>query len=133
MKEPKWILEHVVYSIHSEQIAEHGGGDGIRDKGLLESALDAPRQLFHYEKASLYQLAATYAYRIICNHPFIDGNKRTGYIVSRLFLMLNGHDIEASEEERITIFLGVASNAITEKELATWFEKRNKTLVTICQ
>lgn len=128
MKEPKWILESVIYSIHSEQIAEHGGGEGVRDKGLLKSALDAPRQLFHYEKSSLPKLAATYAYRIINNHPFIDGNKRTGYIVSRLFLMLNGHDIEASEEERVTIFMGVANNIVIEDELTKWFEKCCKPL-----
>ena len=123
MKEPVWVLEQVAYSIHSEQIAEHGGADGVRDKGLLISALDAPRQLFHYKQSNLSTLAATYAYRIINNHPFIDGNKRTGYIVSRLFLMLNGHDIEASEEERATVFLKIADNIVTETELIHFFDQ----------
>ena len=123
MKEPVWVLEQVVYSIHSEQLVEHGGADGVRDKGLLASALDAPRQLFHYKQSTLSTLAATYAYRIINNHPFIDGNKRTGYIVSRLFLMLNGHDIKASEEERATVFLKVADNVVTETELIQFFDR----------
>lgn len=124
MKEPKWVLIEVVYSIHSEQLAEHGGREGIRDKGLLESALDAPTKLFHYEKPSIARLAAAYAYRIINNHPFMDGNKRTGYIVSRLFLLLNDFDIDDTDEEKIKIFLGVANNLIEENQLTIWFEKR---------
>ena len=123
MKEPEWILDQVVYAIHAEQLAEHGGREGIRDAGLLQSALDAPKNVFHYEKANLFKLAAVYGYRISNNQPFVDGNKRTGYVASRLFLLLNGYDTHASETERVQIFLDISRNEQSEDELADWFEQ----------
>jgi death-on-curing protein len=122
MNEPKWILNEVVYAIHAEQLAEHGGLEGIRDVGLLQSALDAPKNIFHYEKAEVFKLAAIYGYRISNNQPFVDGNKRTGYVVSRLFLMLNGYDISASPIDRVQMFLDISNNVKSEDALAKWFE-----------
>jgi len=119
--EPEWILDEVVYAIHAEQLAEHGGRQGIRDAGLLQSAISAPKNVYHYEKADLFKLAAIYGYRISNNQPFIDGNKRTGYVVSRLFLILNGYDIQASEIERVQMFLDISRNVKSEDELAKWF------------
>jgi death-on-curing protein len=84
-----------VLAIHDEQVAEHGGGAGVRDEGLLESALSRPQNLFGYETAALPQLAAAYAYGICKNHPFVDGNKRTSLVVAELFLALNGPCLSA--------------------------------------
>jgi death-on-curing protein len=122
MNKPVWILDEVVYAIHAEQLAEHGGLEGIRDAGLLQSALDASKNIYHYEKAELFKLAAIYGYRISNNQPFIDGNKRTGYVVSRLFLMLNGYDIRATPVERVQMFLDISNNVKSENELTEWFK-----------
>jgi death-on-curing protein len=122
MKEPCWVSDKVVYAIHTMQLAEHGGKEGIRDESLLQSALDAPKNSFYYEKANLFKLAAMYGYRIGNNQPFSDGNKRTGYVVARLFLLLNGYDISASEIEKVQIFLEISSNIKSENQLAEWFE-----------
>ena len=131
MKEPIWILDQVVYAIHAEQLAEHGGRDGIRDTQLLQSALDAPKNIYHYKKTDLFELAAAYAYRISNNQPFIDGNKRTGYVVSRLFLILNGQDIHASEIERVQMFLDIANNVKSEIELAKWMKKSSMGMINL--
>ena len=96
MMEPIWIEELVVIAIHSRQLAEHGGIDGIRDQGLLESALFRPKNKFNYGNPSIFDLAAAYGYGIAKNHPFIDGNKRTYYVVTRTFIIMNGYDIQAS-------------------------------------
>ncbi|MGL5074500.1 MAG: type II toxin-antitoxin system death-on-curing family toxin, partial [Waterburya sp.] len=93
MSVPIWVEEEVVIAIHLRQLAEHGGSDGIRDRGLLESALFRPRNLFNYGNSTIFDLAAAYGYGITSNHPFIDGNKRTSYVVMRTFLKLNGYDI----------------------------------------
>jgi death-on-curing protein len=120
----KWILAHTVYAIHSEQISEHGGQEGVRDDNLLLSALEAPKHLSHYkERVSIPALAATYAYRLIQNHPFMDGNKRTGYITARLFLILNGHDIFCSEEDRVIFFIKMAAGSIPEADVIQWFQE----------
>lgn len=119
----KWISAHAVYAIHSEQIAEHGGGTGVRDDNLLFSALEAPRQYHHYQQnVSIPALAAMYAHRLIKNHPFIDGNKRTGYIIARVFLVLNGYDVFASEEERLFVVFNMADGSLSEAETIRWFE-----------
>lgn len=123
MNEPVWILDEVVHAIHAEQLAEHGGLEGIRDVGLLQSALDAPKNVYHYEKTSIFKLAAVYGYRISNNQPFIDGNKRTGYIVSRLFLILNGYDIKATDVERVQRYMDISNNTMSEDDLAQWIEK----------
>ncbi len=122
MPEPVWILDNVVLAIHRRQIAEHGGIDGIRDMGLLESALAKPRNIYHYgaNKADMAGIAAAYAYGIIRNHAFLDGNKRTALVVCRLFLKLNGYELNASESDKYRIFMKLAAGEITEAELARW-------------
>ncbi len=107
------------------QILEHGGDAGLGDEGLLESALDRPRNLFEYDKAPLHQLAASYAVGIIQNHPFVDGNKRTSLVVSATFLILNGAELAATEVETAQVFLDVAQGVIDEKALGEWFQKNS--------
>lgn len=122
MAEPKWILDEVVLAVHQGQIAEHGGMDGVRDKGLLESALAKPRNLYHYNdpKPSIAEIAAAYAYGIAHNHAFIDGNKRTALVVCRLFLALNGVELKASAANKYQTFMKLAIGELTEEELVRW-------------
>lgn len=119
-----WILEGTVSAIHSRQISEHGGSDGLRDEGLLLSALARPQNLLAYgENVDLAALAASYAYGIAKNHPFIDGNKRTALVVMRTFLAANGIDFTASLEEKYIMFLKLAEGSISEDELTEWIRK----------
>lgn len=119
-----WILEETVRAIHSRQIAEHGGIDGIRDGGLLLSALARPQNLLAYseEISDISALAAAYSYGIARNHPFFDGNKRTAFVIMRTFLLLNGYDIKASQKEKYLIFLKLAEGNISEEELSAWIK-----------
>ena len=126
MSEPRWIQEKVVRAIHLRQLAEHGGLEGVRDEGLLASALARARNLFAYvnPKPDLPALAATYAYGIIKNHPFVDGNKRTAYVACRTFLKLNGQDVDASDVEKYRTFVGVADGTLSEEQLAEWIRSK---------
>ena len=110
-------------AIHARQLAEHGGAAGVRDDGLLESALQRPQDKCHYGAPDVAELAAAYAYGLARNHPFIDGNKRTALVVSRTFLLHNGWQINAAPQDRLRIFLELASGNLTEIELAVWFRK----------
>ena len=124
MSEPIWLLDSVVNSIHKMLLAEHGGLSGIRDKGLLSSALAKPKQLYSYHSdASIYDLAAAYSLGIAKNHPFIDGNKRTAFTIAVVFLELNGISFDAPEAEAVIYFEGLASGSISDKELASWFSE----------
>lgn len=119
-----WVAEETVRAIHSRQIAEHGGSDGIRDEGLLLSALARPQNLHAYgERVDLPSLAASYAFGIAKNHPFIDGNKRTSLVVMRVFLALNDIEFRATQEEKYLTFLKLAEGSIDEDELAEWIRK----------
>lgn len=120
-QEPKWVAASVVLAIHDEQLAEHGGGAGVRDEGLLESALSRPKNLFGYGAAGLSQLAAAYAYGICKNHPFVDGNKRTSLVVAELFLALNGQALDATDVECVMVWQKLAAGEIDEQGLAQWF------------
>ena len=126
MKEPRWLLDSVVPAIHRRQLAEHGGLDGIRDAGMLASALARPKNLFAYSepKPDIVALAASYAFGIVRNHPFVDGNKRTAFVVCRTFLKRNGHDIDASESEKYLEFLGVADGSVSEEAFVQWLRSR---------
>lgn len=132
MKEPVWIREDVVLAIHRRQLAEHGGGEGIRDHGLLGSALARPKNSLAYsssqDEPDLAMLAAAYAWGLARNHPFVDGNKRTAYVVCRTFLLLNGQDIEASAEEKYLTFLKLAEGRLSEHELASWIRNHLRAL-----
>lgn len=118
---PKWVAASVVLAVHDEQVAEHGGGAGLRDQGLLESALSRPRNIFAYENVSLAQLAAAFAYGICKNHPFVDGNKRTSLVVAELFLAINGHKLQATDGECVIVWQKLAAGDIDEHELGKWF------------
>lgn len=110
--------------MHGEQLAEHGGSAGIRDESLLESALAKPLNVFAYEgNPHIFRLAASYAFGIARNHPFVDGNKRTALVVSLTFLDRNGWDITASKEDLYFTFLHLADGSLSEEELAAWFTK----------
>ena len=106
--------------MHERQLAEHGGGEGIRDAGLLDSALQRPLDKFAYGEPDLPDLAAAYAYGIARNHPFVDGNKRTALVACRTFLLLNGYDLAATKEEKYKTFLALAAGEVDEDELASW-------------
>jgi death-on-curing protein len=111
---------------HREQLAIYGGGDGVRDIGLLESALARPQHLTSYGDPDAAELAASYAFGIARNHPFVDGNKRVALMVCEAFLMKNGFDLDATNSELVPIFLGLAAGEISDKELAEWLRERIK-------
>lgn len=115
-----WLDAQVLLTIHEEQLAEHGGGVGIRDMGLFESAISKPQQLEHYGKPDVFDLAAAYGFGIARNHPFIDGNKRTAFVAMELFLALNGFELNATDEGCIETMLAVAEGSITEVRFAQW-------------
>jgi death-on-curing protein len=122
MSEPIWLELDVVLALHDMQLAAFGGAAGLRDAGLLESALYRPRNVLCYAAVapSLARLAAAYAFGLVENHPFVDGNKRTGLVVSFTFLKLNGQRITASEEDAYQTFLNLASGDLSEEALADW-------------
>jgi death-on-curing protein len=125
MNEPIWIRQDSALTMHDESLKEHGGPEGVRDLGLLESALARPKNLFAYaeEPPSLARLAAAYAKGIVANHPFVDGNKRTAFLVSLTFLGRNGLRLAASKEDRILTFWKLADGSLSEEQLADWFER----------
>lgn len=116
-----WISKAATLAIHNEQLDEHGGGRGIRDEALLESSLARPRNLAAYSNIGAPELAAAYAFGLARNHPFIDGNKRTAFVVAATFLLLNGFEITMSEKDAVKTFIRLASGDLTEDELAAWF------------
>lgn len=118
-----WVAPDVARAAHAEQLAEHGGAEGVRDDGLLESAFARPRNLADYGDPDAAALAAAYAYGIARNHPFVDGNKRTAAVVSETFLMLNGYVLTATDAELVVAFLELAAGQLTEEELADWFRQ----------
>jgi death-on-curing protein len=117
-----WISPELAEAIHERQLAEHGGPSGVRDRGLFESALARPQQLAAYGGSSVDApaLAAAYAFGLARNHPFIDGNKRTAYVVCRTFLLLNGWDLLGPLSDRYPVFLSLAEGTLSEAELAQW-------------
>ena len=120
MTEIVWIDLPEVLAIHAHQLDEHGGASGLRDSDLLESALARPRQRHAYGDPDVFDLAAAYTAAIITNHPFVDGNKRTGFVVGVLFLELNGPTLTASEADATQAVLDVAAGEINEDQFATW-------------
>ena len=121
-----WLLEDSLLAIHQRQIAEHGGRGGLRDQGLLTSAVARPQQLLAYAQPSpdLASLAAAYAYGIARNHPFVDGNKRTALVAARTFLLLNGANVQAAQVDKWLTFLRLAEGSLTEDELGAWIRNR---------
>lgn len=122
MKEPVWIPVEVILAIQEELLARFGGLSGLRDEGLLDSALNRPRQVFHYGSPTLFDLAAEYALGIVKNHPFLDGNKRAGFMAAYVFLGANGQDVNASEADAVVQTLALAAGEIDQAEYAVWLK-----------
>jgi death on curing protein len=124
VNEPRWLSATMIRAIHTSQVQEHGGSLGLRDKGLLDSALDRPRNRFHYEpEADLIDLAASYGFGLARNHPFVDGNKRVAFQAMYVFLGLNGLRIEAEEPEVVRIILALAAGELQERDLSEWLRQ----------
>ena len=120
-----WLLDEVVIAIHVEQISVHGGSLGIRDSGLLYSALARPKHKANYGDPSVFDLAAAYAYGIIRNHPFVDGNKRTGFLVAYVFLHINGWELRSIEVEAVNAVLDLAAGEMDEPFFSEWLKNKS--------
>jgi len=130
MKPPRWVLRAVVDAMHDQQLAEHGGAAGLRDEGLLESALARPQNLHAYGETDLCTLAAAYAVGIARNHPFIDGNKRTAFLTAYVFLQLNGRTLVASEADAAEIMMATAASAVSDQAFAEWLRQNTQSLIS---
>ena len=126
MRKPVWVRRDVVLAFHDRLLAEHGGAAGLRDEGLLESALGKPQNLFTYGNPTLFDLAASYAFGLVKNHPFIDGNKRISFATAGLFLELNGYDFRATEVDVVLRTLALAAGEMTEAAYADWLKSNSK-------
>lgn len=120
MNQPFWLTRQMIVAIHDEQLAIHGGASGLRDEGMLESALDRPKNKWSYENADLAELAAAYAFGIARNHPFVDGNKRTSLLALYTFLGVNGIDFVVPEAEAAAMILSLAAGEVSEPSLVRW-------------
>lgn len=126
MSEPRWALRRALEFLHDESLKEHGGAEGLRDSGLLDSALARAQNLFAYEgTADLYRLAAAYAFGIAKNHPFVDGNKRAAFIAAGLFLRINGLRLKADKAEAVLVMLDLAGSELGEREFAEWLRRNS--------
>ena len=123
MDEPTWLSRPMVEAAHHDQVQEHGGLLGVRDDGLFESALARPRHRWSFEpETDLPSLAASYGFGLVKNHPFLDGNKRIGFVAMNMFLLINGFEIEAPEPEVIAVMLQVADGSLDEPGLVDWLQ-----------
>src|SRR3954468_6800199 len=121
MEEPTWVTRRIVDVLHQEQIGEHGGSFGVRDDGLIESALSRPQQKWMYDpETDVFGLAAAYAYGLAKNHGYLDGNKRVAFVTMYVFLGLNGFDLDAAEPEVVGVMTDLASGVLAEEEFAAW-------------
>ena len=125
MKEPIWLNREDSLAIHEMMLAQHGGLAGVRDEGLLESALSKPQNLFAYGSPTLPELAASYAVGIILNHPFLDGNKRTGFMLAAIFLEVNGMEFGATEESVVEITPALAGGKLKQVAYAKWLSENS--------
>ena len=124
MKRWRWVRADVVHAIHDRQLAEHGGPAGVRDEAALDSALTRPRNLAAYKHPDAAALAGAYAYGIVRDHPLVDGNKRTGWVVARLFLAQNGYSLKFDPHDAVQTIETLASGKLSEPRLADWFRQR---------
>jgi death-on-curing protein len=118
-----WLLKSVLLAVHAEQLAEHGGLTGIRDEARLDAALDRPKNLQAYGKPDIFDLAAAYAFGLAMGHAFVDGNKRTSFVATELFLALNGYEIRADDAACLMTWLSLAEGSLSEAELADWLRQ----------
>ena len=126
MKQPRWVLREVVFAAHDQSLAQFGGAAGLRDEAMLNSALGKPLNLLAYGKPSVFDLAASYGHAIVKNHPFVDGNKRTGFIVAVVFLELNGYVFAAGEVDAALQTLALAAGEVSEAEYAHWLKVNSR-------
>jgi len=126
MKTPVWVLRETVLTLQEQSLAEFGGEAGIRDESLLDSALAKPENLFAYGKPGIFDLAASYGFGLVKNHPFIDGNKRVGFIVAVVFLELNGYRFQATEAETAVRTLALAAGEMSKSEFAVWLKTNSR-------
>ena len=126
MKKPVWLRKDFVLAAQERLLAEHGGREGIRDGGLLESALSRPENLFAYGKPTIFALASAYGCGLIKNHPFVDGNKRVGFIASYVFLARNGFEVTADEADAVLKTLAVAAGELTDRQFAAWLKENSR-------
>ena len=123
MNEPQWIALDVVLAIHEAQLSEHGGSMGVRDFGLLESALARPKNLYSYSNpVTLHELGAAYAFGLVKNHPFADGNKRTAWVVCAVFIELNGLQVNVDQAQVVHMVVGLAAGQLSESQFAAWLQ-----------
>jgi death-on-curing protein len=128
MKDPRWLTLAMASALHRESIARFGGSDGVRDLGLLESALARPQNRHAYEsEATVFALAADYCLGIVRNHPFLDGNKRTSILAASVFLSLNGYDFDPPEPSIVQMIVGIAAGQVDAEALTAWFEAYSRT------
>ena len=126
MKRPVWLLKETVLALHERLLVDFGGSAGLRDEGLLDSALARPENLFAYGTPTVFDLAASYAFGLVKNHPFIDGNKRVGFAAALVFLEINGRRFHASEADATIQTLALAAGAVNEVAYATWLKANSK-------
>jgi death-on-curing protein len=119
----RWLGESVILAIHDEQLAEHGGAEGVRDLGLLTSALARPQHLAAYAEPDAFELAAAYAFGIVRNHPFVDGNKRTAFVAAVLFLLDHGYELLAPDPNCVAMMLQLAEGQASAADFATWLRQ----------
>ncbi len=124
--QPLWIMGRAVLAAHDRLLAAHGGAEGVRDPGLLESALARPRQHYAYGSPDIIELAAIYTVGIVRNHPFVDGNKRTGFATGTAFLLLNGFELRATEQEATQAVFALAAGDLDEAGYASWLRSNVK-------
>jgi death-on-curing protein len=124
----RWVPLNAVFAIHDERLAEHGGLDGVRDMGAIESAIAKPQHLAAYGQPDAAELAAAYAYGLAKNHGFSDGNKRTAWMIANVFLDINGYEIEFTAADAYVVVNGLAEGSASEEQLAAWFRKRLKSI-----
>ena len=125
MTEWTWVGEAMVLAIHDEQLAEHGGSSGLRDAGLLQSALARPLNQAAYGSGDAFNLAAAYAFGIARNHPFVDGNKRTGFLTATVFLLENGYELDATNPDAAAAMLELANGSMSEEFFAAWLRDKS--------
>jgi death on curing protein len=121
----RWLDRRIIAAVHLRQLQRHGGGHGTRDEGLLDSALARPQNLAAYGQPTVFELAASYAFGLARNHPFVDGNKRTAFVAAALFLRRNGQVLEADQAEAALIFIRLAAGDLSEAELAEWLRRNS--------
>lgn len=126
MKTPQWVLRETVLAIHEQLLAGFGGLAGVRDESLLDSALNRPQQSFHYAKPDLFGLAAAYAHGLVRNNPFLDGNKRIGFVAAVVFLEINGYKFEANEVDATVKTLALAARDLSEAKYAAWLRANSR-------